>query len=308
MRAYHRVDPLMDEKKSHYTPDQFGAFMKVQLVAGRQAQPGYFRSRTALEQALPSSYAQHIAFLWAENDLIEMPDGRVYVDGYTEWQEGDLTVAERMRRLRERKAQQKGNHAQKKPVRNAGRNGHRNAGRNASVTTDDSSSVTQPSHSAIRVGVGVSTDVGDSESSAAESESRASKRSTSRANGRQPDVRLTQRELESWSSFSTPEWSEFKHAWLGRGLHYAPFGQPDDDDTSQRGLLWQIADARPHDLARWVREAPGRTAREVIDHVLEQWHSVRADVGVDDPEWQEEKEAERRAARGAMTSIGDLIR
>ena len=40
MRAYHRIDPLMDERKSHYSPAQFGAFVKVQLLAGRQTHRG----------------------------------------------------------------------------------------------------------------------------------------------------------------------------------------------------------------------------------------------------------------------------
>lgn len=90
------------------------------------------------------------------------------------------------------------------------------------------------------------------------------------------EPRLTERELDSWATFNNRKWDPFKEAWLGRGLHYAPFGSPDDDDTSQRGLLWQIADARPNDLGRWVKEAPGRTSREVITHVLEQWHEQRA--------------------------------
>lgn len=101
MRAYHRVDPLMDERKGHYSPAQFGAFLKVQLVAGRQKDPGYFHSAAGLRSMLPSAYARHIDFLIAQGDLIQK-DGRLYVDGWTEWQEGDLTVNERMARLRNR--------------------------------------------------------------------------------------------------------------------------------------------------------------------------------------------------------------
>lgn len=102
-RAYHRIDPLMDERKSHYSPAQFGAFLKVQLVAGRQGQRGWFRSVPALRGALPAAYARQIDFLIAENDLQVCGDGRVYVPGWDEWQEGDWTVAERMARLRNRK-------------------------------------------------------------------------------------------------------------------------------------------------------------------------------------------------------------
>jgi hypothetical protein len=100
VRAYHRIDPLMDERKSHYSPAQFGAFLKVQLVAGRQSSPGAFRSFKALVGSLPAAYARLVPFLIEQGDLVEQPDGSLYLDGWKEWQEGDLTVGERMRRLR----------------------------------------------------------------------------------------------------------------------------------------------------------------------------------------------------------------
>lgn len=139
MRAYHRVDPLMDERKGHYTPAQLGAFLKVQLLAGRQTARGRFRSVAALRALLPSAYVKHVAFLLAEGDLDELTDGTVYVDGWDEWQEGDLTVADRMKALRNRR-------------------------RNSTVTD----AVTRPSPSAIRssvgVGVGISGESYDSPS------------------------------------------------------------------------------------------------------------------------------------------------
>lgn len=103
MRAYHRVDPLMDERKGHYTPAQFGAFLKVQLLSGRQMQRGRFRSLEAVRALLPASYVRHVDFLLAQGDLVVQDDGTVYVDGYDEWQEGDLTVKDRMARLRNRR-------------------------------------------------------------------------------------------------------------------------------------------------------------------------------------------------------------
>lgn len=141
MRAYHRVDPLMDERKSDYSPAQLGAFMKVQLVAGRQAQRGRFRSRKALEGALPAAYARHVAFLLAQGDVVIRPDGSVYVDGWDEWQEGDLNVGERMRRLRARQRDALG--------RNDARNGQRHDG------------VTRPSPAATGIGIGIGVDVDD---------------------------------------------------------------------------------------------------------------------------------------------------
>lgn len=102
MRAYHRIDPLMDERKSHYTPAQFGAYLKVQLTAGRQSHRGRFRSLDALRGALPTAYARHVQFLVDEGDIV-VSKTHVYVDGWDEWQEGDVTVKERMARLRNRK-------------------------------------------------------------------------------------------------------------------------------------------------------------------------------------------------------------
>ena len=100
MRAYHRVDPLMDERKSHYTPAQFGAFLKVQLVAGRQKHRGHFRSVEALRMTQPAGYARHVAFLVAEGDIAVAGDGTAYLPGWDEWQEGDMTVRDRMAKLR----------------------------------------------------------------------------------------------------------------------------------------------------------------------------------------------------------------
>jgi hypothetical protein len=101
-RAYHRVDPLMDERKGHYTPAQLGAFIKVQLLAGRQSKRGHFRSVAALKSMLPSAYARHVDFLVAEGDLVQNGTS-IYIDGWQEWQEGDLTVRDRMAALRNRR-------------------------------------------------------------------------------------------------------------------------------------------------------------------------------------------------------------
>jgi hypothetical protein len=130
VRAYHRIDPLMDERKSHYTPAQLGAFLKVQLVAGRQSRPGYFRSVEHLRRCLPADYVRHVDFLVEQGDVLKV-DGSAYIDGWTEWQEGDLTVGERMTRLRNRR-------------------------RNAAVTLGVTPPVTEPSPAAIGVGISVS--------------------------------------------------------------------------------------------------------------------------------------------------------
>ena len=129
MKAYLRLDPLIDERKAHYTPAQLGAFVKMLALAGRQTDRGRFRSLETLKRALPPNYSRQVDFLVAEMDLSVQPDGRVYVEGWDEWQEGDYTVGDRMSRLRNR---------------------HRNAG------------VTEPYRSATGVDVGIGVGVDES--------------------------------------------------------------------------------------------------------------------------------------------------
>lgn len=100
-----------------------------------------------------------------------------------------------------------------------------------------------------------------------------------RANGAEPTLSKT--EHDAWRLFG-PEWDAFRSAWIGRGLRLPPSGDPDGDDTSQRGMLWQVLDARPTDLVRWVREARGRTSHEVVAHVLDRWHEVRVEAELAD--------------------------
>jgi hypothetical protein len=120
----------------------------------------------------------------------------------------------------------------------------------------------------------------------------------------QNDPRLTREQYDAWASFDDPRWRFFKGAWLGRGFLWPPFGEPSDDDTSQRGLLWQVADARPRELGEWVRLAPGRTTRQVIEFVLERWHGIREEVAGEEERHELRATAEKRRA----DSAGDVLR
>lgn len=113
-------------------------------------------------------------------------------------------------------------------------------------------------------------------------------------------VTLSKAQLDAWASFG-PEWGAFKAAWLDRGFLWPPAGNAEDDDTSQRGLLWSILDARPGELVALVRAAPGKTAREVVAHVLKRWRQVKAEAEVDpDP-------PVRPPRRGAMVPLGEAL-
>ena len=95
-RAYLRIDPNLD-----LTQDDPGAFIRLLCAAARQPDRGRFRTRVLLERAVGKPKAR----VFIERcDVSPLPDGRYYVEGWDEWQEGDYTVAERMRRMRERRA------------------------------------------------------------------------------------------------------------------------------------------------------------------------------------------------------------
>lgn len=114
MRSYFRVDPQMVEKKlaAGYAPAQVGAFVMLLSQAEQQPQRGRFRSLGELRAAMDckveeagkgAGMSKFVPFLLEQGDVVRLDDGRYYVDGWDEWQEGDWQVAERMRRVRERK-------------------------------------------------------------------------------------------------------------------------------------------------------------------------------------------------------------
>lgn len=122
-RAYFRMDPHWYDRKvlgvdgngdriagwKPYPPDALVAFIGVLALADMQPERGLFRSDRMLREllrgveGLGARYARQVPTLIARGDLVVRSSGRLYVDGWDEWQEGDLTVAERMRRYRERK-------------------------------------------------------------------------------------------------------------------------------------------------------------------------------------------------------------
>jgi hypothetical protein len=77
-----------------------------------------------------------------------------------------------------------------------------------------------------------------------------------------------------WPSLFHPEWQPFNRAWLERGSRLPPRGGQ-DEPGSQRATLWPIVEARPSEVADWVREATGRTPHEVVAHVLQRWDALR---------------------------------
>jgi len=134
---------------------------------------------------------------------------------------------------------------------------------------------------------------------------------TSRPRARLP--LLSRAQLEAWTSFG-PEWDDFKDAWLWRGFLWPPTGSAEDDDdgNSQRHVLWQMLDDRPNDLPRWVRAAPGRTVREVVDYCHRRYHAIRDAIADAEDEreaalyWNRQRE--QAEATHAITRLRDILR
>ena len=92
-RAYLRMDPNIDQH-----PDPL-AMVRLMCAAARQSKRGRFKDASALTRLLGK---RTVAGLVERADVVPLSDGTVYVDGWDEWQEGDLTVRDRMARLRSR--------------------------------------------------------------------------------------------------------------------------------------------------------------------------------------------------------------
>lgn len=94
-RAYLRIDPNLD---AH--PDQ-DAMLTLILFGNRCSERGRFRSLSMIEKILGK---KRLKACLDRKDLIPISGGRYYVSGWDEWQEGDLTVGERMGRVRRRRS------------------------------------------------------------------------------------------------------------------------------------------------------------------------------------------------------------
>ena len=100
-RAYIRLDPSFDERKESYPDGPYAALVATLCLSEHQPERGRFRSLDYLSRLL-GKRGKHVRFLLSHGDILELPDGRVYVDGWDEWQEGDWKVAERVARIRSR--------------------------------------------------------------------------------------------------------------------------------------------------------------------------------------------------------------
>lgn len=94
-KAYLRLDPNLDQ--AHPDP---GAMVRLLCAANRQPHRGRFKSRDLLDAVLGKAIAKGCI---DRRDVVEQDDGRYYVPGWDEWQEGDWTVGERQRRIRDRR-------------------------------------------------------------------------------------------------------------------------------------------------------------------------------------------------------------
>lgn len=93
-KAYLRMSPNLDQH-----PDPL-AMVRAMCAANRQPKRGRFRDPIVLERTLGRKAYR---LLVERGDVVPSKDTPgIYLEGWDEWQEGDHTVAERMRRLRKR--------------------------------------------------------------------------------------------------------------------------------------------------------------------------------------------------------------
>lgn len=115
-RSYFRTLPDLYERKAFgtdkhppYPPVALACFMGVLCFAEQQPERGRFKSSRVLVALLEGPHgkgrmiAKQLPFLVARGDVIEQPDGSLYVEGWDELQEGNWQVAERMQRYRDRR-------------------------------------------------------------------------------------------------------------------------------------------------------------------------------------------------------------
>lgn len=103
MRAYLRIDPALADNKDAkgYSDGAVAAFLATLCAGEQQPDRGRFKTIQILRAYL-GRRARWIPFLYDKGDIVNLPDGRIYIDGWDEWQEGDWTVKERVARIRNR--------------------------------------------------------------------------------------------------------------------------------------------------------------------------------------------------------------
>jgi hypothetical protein len=125
-RAYLRLDPHVYDRKvlgidrhgapiegfRPYPTDALVAFFGVLALADGQSPRGHFRSERILRELLRGGdgrgarYARQVPLLIERGDLVIELGGRLYVDGWTEWQEGDIPPPARMAALARRRGEE----------------------------------------------------------------------------------------------------------------------------------------------------------------------------------------------------------
>ncbi len=270
------------DTKAHYSDAQFRALVELWALAVRQPVRGRFTNRSALDRRLG---AENVSYLIEQGDLDVLDDGSVIPHRWDEYQSGVLSTGRG-----------------EQPVDSSGTVPEPLA--NGSLTRGRAGSRDAPLDSRI------STSQREISPTKDEKKTTTSSRTPAREarNGHSPTRTVSKADFEEsvrrWSTYTADEWRPFEAAWRSRGLLYPPFGTAHDDpDGSLRARLWRIAEDRPNDLGRWVRESPFSHPVQIVDYVFEQHSKLAAGIGVD-VEFEGPTKAE---AAAALTRIGDLL-
>ena len=114
-RSYFRTLPDLYERKAFgtdrhppYPPGALACYIGVLCFGEQQPYRGRFKSLRLLHVLLEGPrgegrpMARFLGFVVEQGDLVALPDGSLYIEGWDELQEGNWQVAERMSRYRAR--------------------------------------------------------------------------------------------------------------------------------------------------------------------------------------------------------------
>jgi hypothetical protein len=109
VRGTYRRKAFGTDHHPPYPPDAIVAFYALIELAEEQPERGRFESEALVRVLLEGRagtgrrFARQVPYLMAHDDLVTLPDGRLYLDGWDELQEGDVTVSDRVQRHRNRR-------------------------------------------------------------------------------------------------------------------------------------------------------------------------------------------------------------
>jgi hypothetical protein len=267
-KAYLRIDPDIDRAKADTRWD----FVRLLCEANRQPARGQFKTRALFDAVIGRSSARR---LLAAGDAVELDSGKVVVPGWDEWQEGDVTVAERQRRIRSRR-----DNGVSQPLPH----------RDTTVTSPLLNRIPTPS----RVARG-------------QQGSKAARHKEDLHQEEEPAVAIP-RDAIALVGSDRPD----LRALAARGMTYIRTNELailDHIADNERAGEWKPITTGQQVVAGWISEAP--KGSHLVDYVIGRENDLKAERGISadeiEAEWQAVKEADKSSAPEAIGRIVERV-